>query len=351
VSARTPSVLLVGEFGAGALALSYARAFQSLGWRTVRYDMTLGYTRGGALARRRVLRRALRPALWALMSRETVALAARERPDLVLSTKAPFLSPRAMRALKGAAAGPIVMVYPDSPYGTYTQRRDVPAVLAVCDRVYIWSHALRERLRGDGVAGAAYLPFAHDPADYGAEGAVGRPACGRRHAIAFIGQRYDKREAWLGALAGLDVGVWGLGWEGSRLGREPGVCVHRDGAQGAAAGAIYRGARVALNVLHEDNLAGHNMRTFEIPPCRTVMLTESTADIEGFFEPDRACLVARDPSSLRAQAERALRDDDLARAVADGGVRAGLPHTYRARAREIVADVVGNRPLVAHGRG
>src|SRR6185503_19337353 len=77
VSARTPSVLLVGEFGAGALALSYARAFQSLGWRTVRYDMTLGYTRGGALARRRVLRRALRPALWALMSRETVALAAR----------------------------------------------------------------------------------------------------------------------------------------------------------------------------------------------------------------------------------------------------------------------------------
>jgi glycosyl transferase family 1 len=351
VSARAPSVLIVGEFGPGALALSYERAFLVLGWRTVRYDVTLGYTRGGVLARRRMLRRALRPALWALMSRETVALAARERPDLVLSVKAPFLSPAAMRALKQAAAGPVVMVYPDSPYGAYTQRRDVPAVLAACDRVYIWSHALRKRLQGDGVTSAVYLPFAYDPADYGAEGAVGRPPCGRSHAIAFIGQRYDKREAWLGALAGLDLGVWGLGWEGSRLERQGGVCVHRDGAQGAGAAAIYRGARAALNVLHEDNLAGHNMRTFEIPPCRTVMLTEATADIEAFFEPDRACLLASDPSSLRAQAERVLGDERLARAVADGGVRAGRPHTYEARAREIVADVVGNRPLLAHGRG
>ena len=351
MSARAPNVLIVGEFGPGALALSYERAFLALGWRAVRYDMALGYTRGGILARQRVLRRALRPMLWALMSRETVALATRERPDLVLSTKAPFLSPAAMSALKQMAAAPVVMVYPDSPYGTYTQRRDVPAVLAACDRVYIWSHALRERLRRDGVGGAAYLPFAHDPADYGADGETGRPACGRRHAIAFIGQRYDKREAWLGALAGLDVGVWGLGWEGSRLGREGSVCVHRDGAHGAGAGAIYRGARVALNVLHDDNLAGHNMRTFEIPPCRTVMLTESTADIETFFEPDRACLVARDPSSLRAQAERVLRDETLARTVAEGGVRAGRPHTYEARAREIVADVMSDRPLLAHRRG
>jgi len=351
VSGSTPRVLIVGEFEPGALALAYERAFLALGWRPIRYDVTLGYTRGGVLAGRRVLRRALRPLLWALMARETVALADRDRPDLVLAIKTPFMSPAAMRALKRAADAPVAIIYPDSPYGAYTQRRDVPAVLAACDRVYIWSHVLRERLRRDGVAGAVYLPFAHDPADYGAEGEPGRASCGRQHAIAFIGQRYDKREAWLENLAGLDVGVWGLGWEGSRVARAGGVCVHRDGAQGAAAGAIYRGARVALNVLHEDNLTGHNMRTFEIPPCRTVMLTESTADIETFFEPERACLVARDPASLRAQAERVLGDDALARTVADGGLRAGRPHTYAARARDIVADVVGQRAGLAHGRG
>jgi hypothetical protein len=344
-------VLVIGEFGPGALARSYARAFEALGWRVSRYDMVAGYTRGGVLAGARVLRRVLRPALWALMAREVVALAGRQRPDLVLSTKAPFLGPGALGALRQASAAPVTMIYPDSPYGAYTLRADVLAVLAACDRVYIWSRRLLERLRADGVAGAAYLPFGYDPVDYGVQGAVARPACGRAHAIAFIGQRYDKREAWLEALSGLDVGVWGLGWERSRTVRTPGVCVHRDAAHGAAAGAIYRGARVALNVFHADNLPAHNMRTFEIPPCRTVMLTEATEEIGTFFEADRACLVATDPQALRAQAERVLADDTLARAVAAGGVRAARPHTYEARAREIVADVVGGAARLGRGAG
>ena len=348
---RPPRVLVIGEFGPGALALSYARAFETLGWQTSRYDMVTGSTRGGVLAGARVLRRLLRPALWALMAREVVARARRERPDLVLSTKAPFLHPGAMDALRRAAAAPVAMVYPDSPYGAYTLRADVLAVLAACDRVYIWSRRLLERLRADGVSGTAYLPFGYDPADYGTEGPVARPACGRAHAIAFIGQRYDKREAWLQALSGLDVGVWGLGWERTPTARASGVCVHGDAAHGAAAGAIYRGARVALNVLHADNLPAHNMRTFEIPPCRTVMLTEATEEIETFFEADRACLVAADPPALRAQAERALADATLARAVAEGGMRAARPHTYEARAREIVADLVGGAPRLARGTG
>jgi spore maturation protein CgeB len=339
--ARAPRVLIIGEFATGALALYYARAFQALGWQTTRYDMWAGYTRGGALTRSRVVRRLLRPALWALMAREVVALARREPLDLVLSTKAPFLGRRAVDALKHATGAPLAMIYPDNPYGAYTMRGDVLAILAKFDRVYIWSRQLLGRLHADGVAAGRYLPFAFDPADYAAEGAVARPECGRPHAIAFVGQRYDKRQAWLAALRGLDVGVWGLGWEGAEPARAAGLCVHRAEVHGPAAAAIYRGARLALNVLHADNLPAHNMRTFEIPPCGTVMLTETTEEIETFFEPDRACLTATDPVALRAQAERVLADPALARAVADGGLRAVRPHTYEARGRTIVADLVG----------
>src|SRR6266508_4577324 len=77
VSARSPRVLIIGEFGAGALGLYYARAFETLGWAPTCYDMWAGYTRGGVLAGSRVLRRLLRPALWALMAREAIALAGR----------------------------------------------------------------------------------------------------------------------------------------------------------------------------------------------------------------------------------------------------------------------------------
>jgi hypothetical protein len=169
---------------------------------------------------------------------------------------------------------------------------------------------------------------------------VAHPACGRRHAIAFIGQRYDKRVAWLRALRGLDVGVWGLGWSGAAPG---GACVHREPAHGPGAAAVYRGATLALNVLHADNLPAHNMRTFEIPPCRTVMLTEATEEIDAFFEPGRACLAAADPEALRAQAERALADAGLTRTIAEEGARAAVPHTYEARSRTIVADVGAGR--------
>ena len=145
--------------------------------------------------------------------------------------------------------------------------------------------------------------------------------------------------------------MWGLGWERSELARSGAACVHGAAVFGAAAAAIYRGARVALNVLHADNLPAHNMRTFEIPPCRTVMLTEATAEIEAFFEPERACLTAADPGALRGQAERALADAALARAVAEGGARAAEPHTYEARSRAIVADVVGTARTLAPGAG
>ena len=168
MSTRSPRVLIIGEFGAGALGLYYARAFAALGWTTTRYDMWAGYTRGGVLAGSRVLRRLLRPALWALMAREAIALAGREAPDLVLSTKAPFLGRGAVRALRRAGGAPVAMVYPDSPYGAYTMRADVLAVLAEFDRVYIWSRRLLDRLHADGVTAAAYLPFAFDPTDYAA---------------------------------------------------------------------------------------------------------------------------------------------------------------------------------------
>jgi spore maturation protein CgeB len=341
-------VLIIGEFGAGALGLYYARAFEALGWRPTRYDMEAGYTRGGVLAGSRVLRRLLRPVLWTLMAREAVALAGRQELDLVLATKSPFLGVAAVRALKRAARAPVAMIYPDSPYGAYTMRADVVEVLAAFDRVYIWSRRLLERLHADGLPSASYLPFAHDPRDYGPGGPVARPECGRRHAIAFVGQRYDKRAAWLRALRGLDVGVWGLGWKPSEL---AGTCVHRQAARGAAAAAIYRGATLALNILHDDNLPAHNMRTFEIPPCRTVMLTEATEEIDALFEPGRACLAAPGPEALRAQAERALAEPARAAAIAEEGARAAAAHTYEARSRAIVADLGARRmPVPRAGR-
>src|SRR5258705_5909847 len=173
------------------------------------------------------------------MAREAIALARRDRPDLILATKAPFLGGESVRAQRRCGA-PVAMIYPDSPYGAYTQRADVLGTLAACDRVYIWGRHLVSQLSADGVASATYLPFAFDPGDYGVDGPGVTPPCGRAHAIAFVGQRYDKREAGLAALGGVDVGVWGPGRAGSDGAPAAGHCGPAEPVPGAGAAPVSR---------------------------------------------------------------------------------------------------------------
>lgn len=333
---RRPHVLIIGEFGPGALALYYERAFEALGWRSSRYDMWRSYTRHGLLRNYRIIRRLLRRPLWALMSREVVTLAHQERPDLVWCTKAPFLNREAVQELKRRSKAPIVMVYPDSPYGAYTQRADVLSVLSEFDRVCIWGRHLVEPLRADGVGSVVYSPFAFDPSDYGPQGPAATPSCGRQHAAVFVGQHNHKRETWLAALGGLDLGVWGLGWKHSGIRGVAEVCFHEESVRGAGVAAIYRGAAIALNILNPENVPAHNMRTFEIPPCRTVMLTEHTEEISEFFRPGQECLTASTPDEFRADAERVLARPQLARSIAYSGWQAAQPHTYEARLRTLL---------------
>ena len=183
------------------------------------------------------------------------------------------------------------------------------------------------------------------PATTTLDGPVATPACGRAHAIAFIGQRYDKREAWLAALGGLDVGVWGLGWARSNGVRAAGHCVHAEPAHGAAAAAIYRGTTLALNVLHADNVPAHNMRTFEIPPCGTAMLSEATRGDRVLLRAGPRVPAGRRSRALRAQAERALADrradpgDRPGRRA--GGGAAHLPGARAARSSAISVSPPG----------
>lgn len=338
-SVAAHSVFLIGEFGQGRLGLYYARAFQALHWQVVCYDAWAGYARPRLLKRSRVLRRVLRPFLWAVMCREVVHQVRRSRVELVIVFKGAFLGLKAVQCLKSAAGVPVVNVYPDSPYDRWTLRANVVRVLSEFDRIYIWGKHLVPRLRKDGVPRATYLPFGYDPDDYHPRSIPWKTQCGKTHAVVFIGQRYPKREEWLSALADLDLGIWGHGWLKSSLTAAPRACIHKERIHGPEVGAVYSRARVAINVLHDSNMPGHNMRTFEIPACGTVMVTEATDEIEGFFPVGRACLAASNPIGLRQEVERALADPLLANAIADQGLQLARVHTYVARVATILADL------------
>src|SRR5581483_11881384 len=120
------------------------------------------------------------------------------------AVKTAFMARETVRRIQTTLGAKIVNYYPDNPYcgipwsprKTSAQRRDLVAVLAQYDRVWIWEPGLARRLQGDGV-NAEYLPFAVDdelfrPID---NQSTVCEECGHVHKVVFVGQHSDKRGA------------------------------------------------------------------------------------------------------------------------------------------------------------
>jgi spore maturation protein CgeB len=315
-------VLIIGEFSEGRLGAYYERAFCQLGITVKRFD-----TEGPP--QNRLMRRATRSLRWLQMQKKCVA-AAREGWDSVIAIKAPFLCAESVRAIHKECPR-TVMIYPDSPWDAYTQRKDVLSVLSNFRTTFIWSKDLASQLRDCGVW-AEYLPFAHDPIDYQAP----TLKSAREQSLAFVGQVYKKRIAWIRTLEGLPIKVGGTGWEQRYFGTRSSIRVTNTTQMGRQACDVYTASLGALNVLDEKNLSGHNMRTFEIPATRTLMIGDRTRDIEDWFPDAEASLTAATPGEFREKCEWALLHPEAALQIASRAHARVQTMTYRQRAVQIL---------------
>jgi hypothetical protein len=223
------------------------------------------------------------------------------------------------------------MIYPDSPWDAHTQRGDVLSVLSNFLTTFIWSKDLALQLRASGIW-ADYLPFAHDPVDYQAPAVKNA----REHTLAFVGQVYKKRIAWIRALEGMPVKVSGTGWDQRHFGARSSIRVKNATQMGRQACDVYTASLGALNVLNEKNLSGHNMRTFEIPATRTLMIGDRTNDIEDWFPDAEASLTAATPGEFREKCEWALLHPEAALQIASQAHARVQTMTYRQRAVQVL---------------
>lgn len=321
-------VLIIGEFSEGRLGAYYERAFSQLGVTVGRFDAEAPLLPGW-LPQNRLARRLTKSIRWMELQRKCM-LAAREGWDAIIAIKAPFLCAESVRALRKQCAR-TVMIYPDSPWDACTQRDDVLSVLSNFLTTFIWSRELALELRGRGIW-ADYLPFAHDPLDYQAPAVKNT----REQSLAFVGQVYKKRIAWIRALEGLPVKVSGTGWEQRFFGARSSIRVTQTTQMGRQACAVYTASLGALNVLNEKNLSGHNMRTFEIPATQTLMIGDRTADIEDWFPDAEASLTAATPGEFREKCEWALLHQEAALQIASQAHARVQTMTYRQRAVEVL---------------
>ncbi len=343
-------VLVIGPLNEGALAESYARAFERLGMEVIRFDSEVAFMSASRFTGNRILRRALRSCLWNAVNREATQVAQRVQPALIFALKCTFFHPETIRQIRKSTGAPFVNHYPDHPYigirwdprEASAQRRDLIEVFREYSILWMWEKSLVERLRKDGVE-SQYLPFAVDPElfhtqqdqEQQTEEGIACELCRTTHDVAFVATYTRYRCEEVAAIRRHKVAIWGSNWP--RKWREAGG-QHRVHAPvwGRAFGSICARAHVSLNVLNAENLGGPNMRTFEVPASGGVMLARYSPAQNEFFPEGEAALYYRSPEEIDDKLDVLLKDRELRFRLRRNGARLAAAHTYDVRAAEVL---------------
>ena len=360
-------VLVIGPLNEGALAESYARAFERLAMEVVRFDSERAFMQASRFTSNRILRRALRSSLWNAVNREAIEIAQRVQPALIFALKCTFFHPETIRQIRKSTGALFVNHYPDHPYigirwdprEASAQRRDLIEVFREYSILWMWEKSLVERLRNDGVE-SQYLPFAVDPdlfhpqqverpqnGNSNPEEGIACDLCHTTHDVGFVATYTRYRCDEVAAIRRHKVAIWGNNWP--RKWRAPGG-QHRVHAPvwGKGFANICAGAAVSLNVLNAENLGGPNMRTFEVPASGGVMLARYSPAQDEFFPEGEAALYYRSPDEIDDKLDLLLQDRNLRARLRRNGARLAATQTYDVRAAEVLRACGLSAPNLAN---
>ena len=274
---------------------------------------------------------------------DTLRLAGEHRPELTLVLKGEVLLPESVERLRSLTSGPVVQWCGDDP----SWFPNIIGAAHLYDRFYLADPTYASDLEPRGVQ-ARFLPHAVHPAAW-----AGQDADAGSADVMFVGDaRHNmghlpasrSRVEILETIArsGVDLAVWGRGWE--KL--EPSYRV-REAHRGmtllpaAAVAQAYRGAKVVLNVHHAQMREGPNMRTFEIPAAGAFQLTDYKTRMDELFEVGGELAVYQDANDVVEAIMRYLHDEPTRRAITEAGKRrVERDHTYEVRMRQLVEDAL-----------
>ena len=315
-------ILVIGPMQTGALAQSYARAFERLGMEVVRFDSERAL-QSQPYSGNRILRRVTRASAWNAVNREALNVARDTKPALIFAVKCTFFHAETIREIRRLTGAPFVNYYPDNPYiglrldprEASALRRDLIEVFRQYTMVFMWEHSLLQRLISDGVE-ARYVPFAVDPELFQPQAVICFRACTARSARRPHDRglrRYLQPQPRAEVSCDLRVtplasgaANWPSRWR-TLTGQHrahPAVCGQR--------GQRHLCSRhVSLNVLNAESLEGHNMRTFEIPASGGVMLARYTAAQDELFPENEAAAYYRSPGEMDDKIDASVRRSRL----------------------------------------
>jgi spore maturation protein CgeB len=265
------------------------------------------------------------PGIWRL-NREVIERAQESRPDVVWVDKGDWIAHRTLAKLR-AAGDPLCIHYtPDPAFTRHNRSRHFRASLPLYDLVVTTKAYELDLYRELGARDILFQYPCFDPMVHRPEEATAQERRDYSSDVAFVGTYAPGREHYLLPLAqaGVDLAIWGNGWQPSlrRRGlRDPRLQRHLRGQ--ALSGRDYAlalgCARIGLGILSPLHPDRSTTRSLEIPACATLLLAERTEEHQALFEEGQEAEFFASQGELVEKTRYYLEHDDERRRLAAAG--------------------------------
>ncbi len=276
--------------------------------------------------------------------RRVEAAVAAFRPDLILVAKGTELDGEALSRLKAVSGALLFNIYPDSPF-VYPGYPDLngesfSSALRQYDCLFTFARFLVPVFALCGAPEVRYLPFAHDPSLHHPSSLDAATITSYGSPVAYLGTWGPSHERWLDTLLPFGLKIWGLHWDHLPSSSPLRDCWQRpDGARrglGPDMAKVCGASAIVFNLVRAEHGCAHSMKTFEIPACQGLMITNRTDEQLEYFLEDRCAVYFSTNEELRDKVAFYLKNESAREKIAQEGHRRALDHTYLHRVDDVL---------------
>jgi len=292
----------------------------------------------------RVINKVSGPPDFARANRQIMHLGRQDKFDILWVDKGLTISGKTLMAIKKIQPSCVSVSYnPDDIMNRRNQSKRYISSLCYYDFVITLRNCNIDDLRNLGAQNVlcmrfAYDPHTHRPMELSAEEKkrFGGP-------VGFIGSFEDQRAKSISFLAeqGIQVGVWGNGWEENCKLSHPNLRIKGPSIYGDDYARAICSFDICLNYLRKANRDLNTTRTFEIPACGAFMLAERTSEhLELFVEGKEAEFFGDDEELLEKVKFYSAHESERKQIAQAGRERClNSGYSYHQRLKEILSSI------------
>lgn len=211
--------------------------------------------------------------------------------DLIIFFKGLYLNKKFILSIREMCSkSKIVNIYTDNPLDIKRKNISNKSVLECIDQFDLFCVYSKKILKKIQVikkkSKLLYLPFGFDKYSH----KKGKLNPNFKNKINFIGSYDKKRLNFLKSLNNKDLFIAGDNWK---------IKNYNKSIFGSKLSSVITSSAASLNLLRDQNLTSHNMRTFEVPAMKGLLLTRRSKEQNIFFPENKASLMFSNLNELK----------------------------------------------------